>query len=246
MRMASTDRFFIIAPNDKRMKTLINIAKNLKEEVYMGTLFKMDMDLGAYIGAVVSMAGGRLNEKGSPETGKMYFFADAENGRISTSSTIRVSDVRELVNYSQQLASLSKRSPKVILTALPNPQKNIRHKAAENADYWAERGSLCATYGNDKAAIKFYQKALTLDPQRSDVYFHLGISYGETGEFENALDALNKAISLDPKKAVYYYGRGRVYLKFGKKDLAQEDFKFAADNGNKDAKAYLGIKDEMQ
>ena len=106
--------FFIIAPNDKRMRALINTAKNLKEEVYMGSLFKMDMNLGAYLDAVVSMAGGSMDETGLPKMGKMYFVADAEEGQLSTSSTIRISDVRELVKYAKQMTPLKKTPRKAI------------------------------------------------------------------------------------------------------------------------------------
>jgi len=51
--------------------------------------------------------------------------------------------------------------------------------AQKDAAYWFGRGALCATYGNDKAAVHYFQKATSLDPQRSNAYFSQGISYGQ-------------------------------------------------------------------
>ena len=244
MRMTSMDRFFIIAPDDKRIRGMINMAKNLKEELYIGSLFKMDMDLGAYIGAVIAMAGGRVDQGDIPRTGKLHMMADAEEGRLTTSSRIRLSDIRALVDYSKKIAGLSKQIPKSVPTVLPRHAKVVAPEiVVKDADYWANKGSLCATYGNDAAAVKFYQKALAFDPKRSDVYFNLSVSYSEMGEIEKALEAVDKAISMDAENALYRYGRGRIYLKSGEKNLARKDFQFAAENGNRDAQQVLGMDD---
>jgi len=109
----------------------------------------------------------------------------------------------------------------------------------KNADYWFDRGALCATYGNDKAAIKYFQKALSLDPQRSGAYFSQGISYGQLGQYTRAITLINKALELDPENGLYYYGRGRVYLLAGDRQKALADFKKAAELDDEDAQAYL-------
>jgi tetratricopeptide (TPR) repeat protein len=110
---------------------------------------------------------------------------------------------------------------------------------AKNADYWYDRGILVSVYGNDKAAIQYFQKVIELDPRRSDAYFQLGISYGELGEYEKAVSAISKAIGLNPDKSVYYYGRGRVHLLSGDEDKALTDLKKAAEMGSRDARNYF-------
>ena len=109
----------------------------------------------------------------------------------------------------------------------------------KNADYWFDRGALCATYGNDSAAIKFYQKAITLDPNRSGAYFTQGISYGQLDEFDKALDLIDIAISMEPQNGLFIYGRGRVHLLAGNKRKAMADFRQAAELDDEDAQAYL-------
>jgi len=109
----------------------------------------------------------------------------------------------------------------------------------KNADYWFDRGALCATYGNDKAAIKYFQKAIKLDPKRSGAYFEQGISYGQLGQFEKAIPLVNKAIEMEPQNGLFFYGRGRVHLLAGDQEKAMTDFKKAAELDDEDAQAYM-------
>jgi len=116
-------------------------------------------------------------------------------------------------------------------------RENVSHK--NDADYWFDKGALCATYGNDSAAIKYFQKAISLDPQRSDAYFEQGISYGQLENFFKAIALINKAIEMNPHNGLYYYGRARVYLLADDKEKAIEDFKKAAELDDEDAQNYL-------
>ena len=109
----------------------------------------------------------------------------------------------------------------------------------KNADYWFDRGALCATYGNDKAAIKYFQQAIKLDSKRSGAYFEQGISYGQLGQFEKAIPLLNKAIEMEPQNGLFFYGRGRVHLLAGDQEKAMTDFKKAAELDDEDAQAYI-------
>jgi tetratricopeptide (TPR) repeat protein len=126
-------------------------------------------------------------------------------------------------------------------TVIKISQKAGKKPAAvrKNADYWFDKGALCATYGNDKAAIQYFQKAIMLDPQRSGAYFGQGVSFGQLGDYIKAVSLIDKAIALDPQNGLYYYGRGRVYLLAGEKQKAMEDFKKAAGLNDEDAMNYL-------
>jgi hypothetical protein len=42
-----------------------------------------------------------------------------------------------------------------------------------------------------------------------------------------------------PEKGLYFYGRARVHLLSGNKDKALEDFRRAAELGDRDAQAYF-------
>jgi len=147
------------------------------------------------------------------------------------------------------LVVISSLSSPVTAQEISYPEDEVEAEPAEaasavavpvkNADYWFDRGALCATYGNDSAAIKFYQKAITLDPNRSGAYFTQGISYGQLDEFDKALGLIDKAIAMEPQNGLFIYGRGRVHLLAGNKRKAMADFRQAAELDDEDAQAYL-------
>jgi len=118
-------------------------------------------------------------------------------------------------------------------------RNTVSHR--KDADYWFDKGALCATYGNDKAAIKYFRKVIAGNPERSDAYFEQGISYGQLEKFFKAIPLINKAIELEPQNGLYYYGRGRVYLLAGEKEKAMKDFKKAVELDNEDALNYLDM-----
>jgi tetratricopeptide (TPR) repeat protein len=145
-------------------------------------------------------------------------------------------------NYSPLRAQFKTESKEAAEKKNPEDRAGTEKKTVDqekNADYWYDRGILVSVYGNDKAAIQYFQKVIELDPRRSDAYFQLGVSYGELGEYQKAIGFMDKAIALNPDKSVYYYGRGRVYLLSGDEDKTLADFKKAAEMGSRDAKNYL-------
>jgi len=111
--------------------------------------------------------------------------------------------------------------------------------SAEGAVFWYEKGVICAVYGNDRAAVGYFEKALKRDPQDSKIFYEIGTSYGEMSEYDKALMFINKAIALDPLKGLYFYGRGRVRLLSGQKEKAMDDFIHASSLGDPDARDYL-------
>jgi len=109
----------------------------------------------------------------------------------------------------------------------------------DSAAYWMDRGGMLATYGNYPAAVKAYEKALAIDPGKSEVYFDMGVAYGEMADFTKALTNIDKAVSLDPQNGRYVYGRGWVLLMTGRTADAMAAFAKAADMGNPDAQSFL-------
>jgi tetratricopeptide (TPR) repeat protein len=109
----------------------------------------------------------------------------------------------------------------------------------KDADYWFNKGALLSTYGNNKAAVQYFQKAIALDPNFSRAYFSQGVSYGQLGQYSKAIAQINMALKMEPQNGMYYYGRGRVYLLWGDKTKATDDFKKAAELGDEDALNYL-------
>jgi len=117
--------------------------------------------------------------------------------------------------------------------------EKVQREQKNDSAYWYDMAILCSVYGNDKNAIRYFDKVIKLEPENSRAYFHRGVSYGEIGQYEKSLFSINKAIELDSENGLFYYGRGRVYLLSDDKEKAIEDFKQAATMGNLDAQNYL-------
>jgi tetratricopeptide (TPR) repeat protein len=108
-----------------------------------------------------------------------------------------------------------------------------------SANYWFQKGALCSTYGNNKAAVGYFGKAIALDPRHSGAYFSQGVSYGQLGMYAKGVASINRALEIEPQNGLFYYGRARVYLLSGDKEKAMPDFRKAAQLGDEDAQAFL-------
>jgi len=169
----------------------------------------------------------------------MFFKVPAE--AQSTDKTLKTSKTLAAVNTSNPPIKAGKIDDKTLKAPALNNSAAVEKKTTSprDADYWFDKGALCATYGNDRAAINYFQKAISLDPNRSGAYFEQGISYGQLGDFDKAVTLVNKALEREPQNGLYHYGRGRVYLLAGKQDQAMQDFKKAAELDDEDAQTYL-------
>ena len=124
-------------------------------------------------------------------------------------------------------------------TAKSRTAKRSATVVKKDANYWFNKGALVSTYGNNKAAVQYFHKAIVLDPNFSQAYFSQGVSYGQLGQYQKAIAQINMALQKEPQNSLYYYGRGRVYLLWGDKDKAMADFRKAAEMGDEDALNYL-------
>lgn len=139
-----------------------------------------------------------------------------------------------LVAGSSGVLMAQKKAPSKSRTAKKPPEA-----VKKDANYWFDKGALVSTYGNNKAAVRYFQKAIALNPNFSQAYFSQGVSFGQLGEYPKAVAQINRALQMEPENGMYYYGRGRVYLLWGDKAKAMDDFKKAADLGDEDALDYL-------
>jgi Tfp pilus assembly protein PilF/uncharacterized membrane protein len=75
-------------------------------------------------------------------------------------------------------------------------------------------------------AIEKLRQAANIEGS-AHVYSQIGMEYGKTGRYAEALDALNTASQLDPNFAMTYYTRGAVYEAQGNKVQAAAEYRHA-------------------
>jgi len=65
--------------------------------------------------------------------------------------------------------------------------------------------------GNYKKAIKYYTKAIKINPKYELGYINRGISYGQRKKYEKALTDYNTSLNLNPKSSDTYKAIGVLY-----------------------------------
>ncbi len=258
VRMTVLDNLFITAPNDKRIDELIKISGKFKEKKSDAPLMTMNIDMAGYIKMIMGMAPAQGLKMGKlPEMEKITLECNASKGTIYTRSSIMMDDLKKMIAWVKEIDFSNVRSAPCQTGASymetdtgPLNQAGNHEKASgineNDAQYWWKKGAICSTYGNDRAAIRYYKKAIEIDPNRIDAYFQLGISYGETGDYQKAISLITKSLEIDPQNGLYFYGRGRVYLLSGDEEKGIDDLKLAAALGSRDAHHYLQSREFIQ
>jgi tetratricopeptide (TPR) repeat protein len=77
----------------------------------------------------------------------------------------------------------------------------------------ADRGYYNPTLGCYEEALKFYNKAIELNPNEVLAWCYRGVALGHLGHLDEALASCDKAIELNPKEALVWRGRGWVLSK---------------------------------
>jgi len=72
-------------------------------------------------------------------------------------------------------------------------------------------GSLFFKQSNTVEAIKYFNKAIEIDPGDDYSYSELGWSYYEQGDFFEANNMFNKSVQINPKNDMGYIGLGKIY-----------------------------------
>lgn len=105
---------------------------------------------------------------------------------------------------------------KLVLTMVPE-YKNLNHKKEHkqiecSASGQSGQGFLSILKGDYKSAIKYFSKAIELEPNNAVSYHQRGIAYYNIGNYKNALNDFNKTIDLDPNHTDAYGNRSLVKM----------------------------------
>jgi tetratricopeptide (TPR) repeat protein len=190
-RFTTVDRYFIYATDDKLLAKMIKKAKTLKPKSVKGPLIAIDLDFGSYLQFIASMVPESAGfDQPVPSLGRVYITYDFKNGKALSASSMKIKDVKRMVAFLSQGAFGSAQADLKFDDDQDGDQKKAASgdKSEEKADdskekakYWFRKGALCATYGNNEAAISYFEKVIALDPEHSGAYFEQGVSYAQLG-----------------------------------------------------------------
>lgn len=96
-----------------------------------------------------------------------------------------------------------------------------------SAAAWCATGNLFSAQTEHETAIKFFQRAIQVDPNFPYAYTLLGHEYVLTEELDKAITAFRNAIRLDPRHYNAWFGLGTIFSKQEQYCLAELHFKRA-------------------
>jgi superkiller protein 3 len=96
---------------------------------------------------------------------------------------------------------------------------------AKKAEEWFEKGNMAMSAGYNNVAIRFFKKAIEIDPNYLESYINIGLLYSKEGNTKKAISYYEKAIAIDPDFTKAHYNLGVIYAKKGKLDKAISEFK---------------------
>jgi tetratricopeptide (TPR) repeat protein len=102
------------------------------------------------------------------------------------------------------------------------------HAARRTADDWLASALACESGSGSRAeAISAYDRALQLEPQRTDVLLNCGTLYYEDGNLEKASEYFQRAIALDSDNALAHFNLGSVLDEIGQTEAARQHLRLA-------------------
>lgn len=97
-----------------------------------------------------------------------------------------------------------------------NDAQEIMHEIVEDEPIDEDYFILSQVYFEDglpEISLKYIKKAIEMDQNNPNYFYHLGIYSFELGELEEAIKSLKQAISLDNEEPIYYLALGEaLYL----------------------------------
>jgi tetratricopeptide (TPR) repeat protein len=108
----------------------------------------------------------------------------------------------------------------------PLPEK--KEKPLDARDYFL-RGCSYHELEMYSEAVKYYRKAIKLNPDYTEAFINLGVTYYQLGKYSKAIDAYEKALRLNPRSPSLYNKLGSAYIIHGSYTKALDSFKKATD-----------------
>jgi tetratricopeptide (TPR) repeat protein len=107
-------------------------------------------------------------------------------------------------------------------------------KASPTARNLEAHGLFSYSLGENDEAIKKFDKAIELEPNKAQYYLSRGLSYDAQGEFETAINDYTKCLELNPEMTRALCCRAGLLIETGKVDEALKDAETAIALDDKD------------
>uniref|UniRef100_A0A0P4WHP1 Cell division cycle protein 27 homolog n=1 Tax=Scylla olivacea TaxID=85551 RepID=A0A0P4WHP1_SCYOL len=153
--------------------------------------------------------------------GKAYFEMNDYQQAVKFFSEVRECEPHRLHLMEYYSTALWHQQKEVQLSALA---QDLVEEDRECPQAWCATGNCFSLQKEHEAAIKFFSRAIQVDPNFAYAYTLLGHEHIATEELDNALSCYRSAIRVDPRHYNAWYGIGLVLFK--QERFAQAEFHF--------------------
>jgi tetratricopeptide (TPR) repeat protein len=120
--------------------------------------------------------------------------------------------------------------------------KRLPNEPAVQAHYHVILADAHRSRSNAAAAIKEYERALSIVPNTPGVNYRLGALYSDLNQVEKALKLFHKELEVNPRNADAYFSLGAYSLNFQNQlGVAREHFERSIQLNPQHLEAYLGL-----
>lgn len=113
-----------------------------------------------------------------------------------------------------------------------SPQKKIEEARAEDPQYQYNMGLFHLNQGNVDEAIRYFNRALSLNPRYDLALYSLGLAHSMNGNFEESIKYLQNCLKVNPTLTDARNVLGSVYQEMGLIDQAEREFRIALSDEN--------------
>ncbi|HRH40269.1 MAG TPA: tetratricopeptide repeat protein [Pyrinomonadaceae bacterium] len=131
---------------------------------------------------------------------------------------------RNLFIKAKELGNQNALVETLINTILPDGSEKPRFSDNKEVEALMQEGEIAFTEGRNEDAIKFYQKALELDPKLYFAALFIGDVYRQKKDFANAEIWFEKAIVIDPNIETAYRYSATPLMEQGKFEAARDRY----------------------
>ncbi|HJQ71532.1 MAG TPA: tetratricopeptide repeat protein [Blastocatellia bacterium] len=95
--------------------------------------------------------------------------------------------------------------------------------------------------GEYEKAIAAYKRAIEIDRDSTEIYFHLGMAYSSLGKYKEAVEAYTRAVRIKPDYAAAHYNLGHAYSNLNRHEKAVKAFRQSIRYEPDNVEAYVAL-----
>ena len=126
-----------------------------------------------------------------------------------------------------------------------NNMEDNKDSPPDSAEYWSEQGAELLVQGKFEDAVKYFRKALELEPEDGLTWTGLGLALIQAGKYQEAVESFDRALEQSFFFTDTWAYRGEALAALGHYQEAVESYEKAIKCGVKDGETQRGRREAL-